>query len=52
MMKLQKKGTREPFARDGTALPVIIGNLQSYGNDLWRKHNDQIPRHSHRRQDH
>ena len=36
MMKLQKKGTREPFAKDGTAPTVILGNLQSYGNGLWR----------------
>jgi len=39
MMKLQKKGTREPFAKDGTALPVMAGNLQSCGNDFWRKTN-------------
>ena len=39
MMKLQKKGTREPFAKDGTAPTVIIGNLQFYGNDFWRNLN-------------
>ena len=41
MMKLQKKGTREPFAKDGTAPTVIIGNLPSCGNGWGRETNEQ-----------
>ena len=39
MMKLQKVEPPKRFAKDGTAPTVILGNLQSYGNDLWRNLN-------------
>ena len=39
MMNLYQGETRKLFAKDGTAPTVILGNLQYYGNDLWRNLN-------------
>jgi len=39
MVKLQKVEPPKRFAKDGTALLVMGGNLQFYGNDFWRKNN-------------